>query len=350
MNDKARGRAALPLLVGGGLFLSPLPAQAADYVGEAVAGLQKSFLHVSPAASLTQREAVEAALRDKGVAVVALPQEATETFSASQVAASIHREVPQYTTVVVVVEGRTFGVASTRPSTPLVEALYKNFKGDAGEALLQSRQVLVETRSTQVQPEPLPAPPAVSPLLPSLGGGFIVLVAAVVAGALIFRKRPPRAKTKVDHRFLNSLPQDLQRSLKDLEELGETYRDLGMKEMAAHLASLQRHAQELFTRVKRKSGKSQYELAAVKYTDTFQKLALALSEDYYLDIKKNSTLWADPAKRLKEVEEALVATDRTLVKNIQQVNANEDLEIKVALESLTRSMDHPALETIYRDK
>ena len=51
---------------------------------------------------------------------------------------------------------------------------------------------------------------------------------------------------------------------------------------------------------------------------------------------------------MEEVRGALDATDEQIIRNIQQVNANQDLEIKVALDSLTRSMSRPALENIYK--
>jgi hypothetical protein len=98
-------------------------------------------------------------------------------------------------------------------------------------------------------------------------------------------------------------------------------------------------SQELFNRIMAKQESQAHRLAAVNYTDTLKKLNRALDSDYYLDIKKNPRLWSAPEQRIQAVEKAVEATEHQLVRNIQQVNASQDIEYEISLESLTNSMD-----------
>lgn len=327
-------------------LLGVAKAESINYVNEAVNGLSSNSVYVSPDSSLSSSDSLKSEFSQHKVGIVALPYEATDTLNASMIANSILTSTQGYDTIIVVIDGRSFGVASTKDSVRIQEALYTNYKGDASQAITSSKSIIIGETNTSTGTRP--NDDSVSSAL--LGAGSAVLGLAVIGTIVGFLVKKRLTKTKqLDTRFIDDLPHELQKSLNSLKELSYKYHEIGEFNISNSINDILRHSNELFNRVKKKSGESQYNLATINYSDTFNKLSLALGEDYYLDIHKNPTLWADPEKRMDEVRKALMITDQEIIKNIQQVNANEDLEIKVALEGLTRSMDRPALESIYKN-
>lgn len=135
----------------------------------------------------------------------------------------------------------------------------------------------------------------------------------------------------------NYLPENLRAQVLHLKKLLVLHTRLKTP-MVTPMTDVLRDSQELFARIDNKLDSQAHRLAAVNYTDTLTKLNKALDEDYYLDIKKNPRLWSDPDERCAAVETAVYATANQLLRNIQQVNASQDIDYEVSLESLTNSM------------
>ena len=331
------------------VFATSGPAAAVDYTGDVVNTLSSKPVY-DPSGALSNGSAISSAFQGEGVAVVALPADADDTLSASQFAGQIRSAVSNYDTVVVL-DGTVFGVSSSGDAVAMTEALYTNMtsnSGDAGAAILASQDTLTGATKTVTEVGSSNNGEADGGALIGVGGGVLGVLALAAVGVFVARKlKGDGTKPAFDSKTLESLPADLRRTLETLERLGSRYRGEGENILADYISNILTHSRELFTRVKRKAGEGQYNMAVVKYTDTLKKLNSALGEDYYYDILKNPQLWSDSDVRKREVLEAVKATDSQIIRNIQQVNANEDLEIKVALESLSRSMEKPAFERLY---
>ena len=167
-------------------------------------------------------------------------------------------------------------------------------------------------------------------------GGFIAIVLIVAVGVtLVLRRKRFRAITT------RGIKQDNMRAA--MEELGRlTEKHTRLKyPTATIMKSILTRLNELFDRLDRKGAENQKALAAVEYTDIIQKLNAALGSDYYLDIAGNDTLWDRSTERLQEVEAAATAVDNQILLNIRQVNSAKDLDFRVGLDSILRSVDQP---------
>jgi hypothetical protein len=134
------------------------------------------------------------------------------------------------------------------------------------------------------------------------------------------------------------LPDVLKVQVQRLRKIAKLHANINSP-MLEHVNGILLDSQELFNRILAKQDSQAHRLAAVNYTDTLSKLNRALDSDYYLDIKKNPRLWSNPEQRIEAVERAVMATQKQLVHNIQQVNASQDIEYEISLESLTNSMN-----------
>lgn len=175
-------------------------------------------------------------------------------------------------------------------------------------------------------------------VLPILAGA-----AAIVgfAGGLIgssFERKPKDEVEIVEVDILATLPDDLKGQVLRLKKIARLHAQAETPVFEL-INSILLNSQELFQRITSKMDSQAHRLAAVNYTDTLSKLNRALDTDYYLDIKKNPRLWDSPENRLSAVEKAVEATEKQLVRNIRQVNASQDIDYEVSLESLTSSMD-----------
>lgn len=322
-----------------------------DYIGDSASGLQASNVYVDRDATLADSSSLASELKGSDVAVVSLPGYATETLSANSVASQI-RSKSDYKTVVVVVDGGTFGVSSKGGSEDaMLEAIYSNFSGDASAAIQASLPVLEKGKtvtSTSTSNMPGGGSDGVDAAIGVLSLAAVLIGVAIYFGAKrVFSSKPSNA---INTDLLDTLPEVIKREMVNLDRLASMYSRAGEALLADSVRTVLNHGQELFARVQRKAGEQQYNMAAVEYADTFKKLGQALSEDYYYDIMKNPQLWTKPEERKREVAEAVRATDQQLIRNIQQVNANEDLEIQVALESLSRSLEDVTPDSIYKSE
>jgi hypothetical protein len=303
-------------------------------------------VYVDPDASLSSRGDIASLAGDQHVAVVALPELATSTFSASSLAGQVLRKVDGYDAVIVVVDGSfdSYGVAArdSGESATLTRELNSAGQADGGAAVLQTL-TRDDWRSSSSAGNGSSDGGGLGTVV-GVGSGIVVLAALAAFGTLVVRRL--RAGEGAPER---DVPEEL-RSV--LARLAALQRQHGMQlspAVNARLQSILTNVGQLFHRIRRTGTEQQVRIASIEYVDVLTKLDRALGEDYYLDILRNPRLWENPDARKQEVEEAVRATDDQLVANIRQVNASQDLEFKVALESLVGSMD-ATVKDIYAPK
>jgi hypothetical protein len=319
-----------------------------DYdVSAAVEALTSSDVFVDGEATLSHQSQIESAFRDDHIAVAVLPDGANSTLSANQLADQIKTGTAgKYDTVIVVIDSGkdTYGVASSYDATAITSALYGANMPDGGEAIMAASNTIASIGH--------PAPRGFGgddngTNLVLVGGGVLGL--ALLGAAVVFLFRKLAGHSPVDKVF-ERLPAELHQQVAALRELTARHQALPSGGLGYQLGEILENSTELFERLEKKGTQQQARVAAVEYTDTLTKLNRALGSDYYLDILAKPALWEDSDRRLKEVRDAVGATQQQLIKNIRQVNASQDLEFQVALESLVGSMNTPSVESIYTTK
>lgn len=184
--------------------------------------------------------------------------------------------------------------------------------------------------------------PGVLPI--AVGALGVVGCAAGFLGSSFDFKRKPKQKVEVEKEvastvsMIDSLPINLKAEIKKLQRIAYLHGNAKTR-LFPTIINILRDSGELFSRIETRVGSQAHRLASLNYTDTLMKLNRALDSDYYLDILANARLWNDPEERLAAVEKAVEATEKQLVRNIRQVNASQDIDYEVSLESLTSSMD-----------
>lgn len=354
-------KGAIITTVGSGVLLTATaaPAQAVDFVSESISGLIAKNVFVDSAASLSNATEISAAFSGSSVGVVSLPQMSTSTFTASDLARQILSGTNgQYKTIIVMVDSSrdSFGVASTGDASLIAQTLNEANTGDGGAAILKSAQTIVKA-STNVQTSTSTQAES------SSNGGNVVLyggtslaVAVLVAAAVVALSKDKRkAKKKPLSATLREqlavLPEDLRKVANEFVEIKQLHElNSNSSILAPELQKIVTNFTELFARIDRKGTEQQKRMASVQYIDTFTKLNSALGKDYYLDIRLHPDLWDNAPQRLKEVETAVSATSSELINNIKQINASKDLEFKVALESLSKSINEISVGDLYNDK
>lgn len=308
-----------------------------DYVDQAVDGLGSSAVFVDTDASLTSADAIAGAYDGTGIAVVALPGLAAQTFSPSTLASQILKQTDDYDAVIVVIDGgRDFiGVAAHKSAdaTTIATAVNGHNSGDGGAAVLAAAS---EIKDSSAVSSAGGDGFGIGDVI--VGGGSLVGILAVTAFGIAAVKRY-RNRAAGDRVLQKGVPDQLQPALEKLRAIEAQHAVTGASGLSSRIHSIRTNIGQLFARIGRTGTEQQAKMASVQYADVIGKLNRALGEDYYLDIVRNPRLWDDPDGRTREVQEAVVATDEQLVENIRQVNASQDLEFKVALESLVGSMD-----------
>ncbi|RJS46943.1 hypothetical protein [Nocardioides cavernaquae] len=317
-----------------------------DYVQDAAEELQGSAVYVDQSADLSSASAIEGVASQQDVAVVALPEDATQTFSASGLAAQLLRATDDYETVIVVIDGPrdSYGTAGD-DATALLTALNSAGESEGGAAVLQT----LESDSWRTSTSGGSGSGGDDGgsgfgTVVGVGGGLVGLAVVAAAGALVVRRlrQGGTATTARD------VPEELRHVLARLDSLQTLHGSEFDPAAAQRLTSIRANVRELFRRIRRTGTEQQVRIASIEYIDVLTKLERALGPDYYLDLIRSPRLWENAAARRAEVEEAVAATDDQLVTNIRQVNASQDLEFKVALESLVGSMN-ATVKDIYSD-
>jgi hypothetical protein len=355
-------RGAIITTAGSGLLITAtaIPAQAVDFVSESINGLIAKNVFIDSSATLSNSAEISAAFSMNSVGVVSLPQMSTSTFSASALANQILAGTNgQYKTVIVMIDSShdSFGVASVGDAALIAKTLNEANSGDGGAAILKSSKEIIEissnaksSTSTQAESGGAEGNAVV------LYGGTSVLV-AIVVGVAVFAlgrgKKGDRQKslTPSFKDSLAALPENLRKIVNEFLEITALHESPSRSSMLGpELQKIAANLTELFGRIERKGTEQQARMASVQYIDTLTKLNSALGKDYYLDIRMRPDLWDNAPQRLKEVETAVSATSAELINNIKQVNASKDLEFKVALESLSKSINEISVGDLYDDK
>lgn len=354
-------KGAIITTVGSGVLLTAtaVPAQAVDFVSESINGLVAKNVFIDSSASMNYANEISAAFTGSSIGVVSLPQMSTSTFSASALANQILTGTNgKYKTIIVMVDSShdSFGVASTGDTALIAKTLNEANNGDGGEAILKSNLTIVKASAntqttTSTQADSGPADNSVV-----LYGGTSLAIAVLVTAAIVALSKDKRkAKKKTVsaslREQLTALPEDLRKVANEFVEIKQLHELPGTNSMLApELNKIFTNFTELFARIDRKGTEQQKRMASVQYIDTFTKLNSALGKDYYLDIRLHPDLWDNAQQRLQEVETAVSATSTEIVTNIKQVNASKDLEFKVALESLSKSINEISVGDLYNDK
>jgi hypothetical protein len=361
------------------LWATPATADDTGYINDAVNALDNGKpVYVDTDASLTNQAQISNELNGSPVNVVALPEYATTTYSATDIADQI-RSTTGETTVVVVVDktgADTIAVSSgtneNEIATVLNKALSEN-GGDAGQAITSTIQD-VKTLSEGVT-QPVPGGTTSGAGGGDLGIMFILIpvvlllaAAGTTIGVLATKHKNRNVittlkaeKTTAPSRFSEFVPDTIIPYLKQLSDLikehnqldEKTYKDENgqtdtkKRSLSAELRKIIDNLEELFTRLNKKGSNSQKNMAMVEYEDKLPKLIEALNSDYYIDIVKKRNLWDESEERLEAVAIAVKSVDKQIVSNIQQVNKSKDLEFQVALDSLVQK-DTPTIDSIFK--
>lgn len=183
------------------------------------------------------------------------------------------------------------------------------------------------------------------PLVAPLAGAVGVVGFALGMLGSSFERKPKDKLEVVEIELPAETPDELKIQVLRLRKIAQLHAKAETS-VSDLISSILLNSNELFQRINAKLESQAHRLAAVNYTDTLKKLNRALDADYYLDIKKNPRLWDGPEERLAAVEKAVDATEKQLVRNIRQVNASQDIDYEISLESLTNSMDSISAESM----
>lgn len=322
-------------------------ASSGSLVDDAVASLQGGFSYVDHYAGAP---APDESFDNSNVGVVVAPFDNSGGFTAAQTATQIYSQVSgQYDAIIVV--NSTQGAAQPYAVLPgtASEAILPILSGGSGVANLNDfkAEVLEAAASlttTSTGTAPPPPPSSDFPLAPlAIGGAFlgVALVATILFTVFrASRRGSKKYKTIPNHVIKNDSMKD------EMEKFAKlTRRHMESRYPTARpMNSILLHLNELFTRLERKGVENQKSLAELEYSNTLKQLNDALGSDYYLDIAQNSRLWDRSDERLAEVEAAAKAVDNQLLLNIRQVNSSKDLDFRVALEGMLRSVDAPSAQ------
>ncbi len=326
-------------------------ASSGSLVDAAVESLQGGSSYVDPHAGTTQ---LDSGFDGSNVGVVVAAFESSGGnaggLNAAQTADSIYRHVSgQYDAVIVVNSSQGTPQPYTVRPVAASEAILPILSGGTGVGNLNDFKTDVmdaaaalTTTSTGTAPPPPPSNDF--PLAPlAIGGAFlgVALVATILFTVFrASRRGSKKYKTIPNHVIKNDSMKD------EMEKFAKlTRRHMESRYPTARpMNSILLHLNELFTRLERKGVENQKSLAELEYSNTLKQLNNALGSDYYLDIAQNSRLWDRSGERLAEVEAAAKAVDNQLLLNIRQVNSSKDLDFRVALEGMLRSVDAPSAQ------
>lgn len=293
---------------------------------------------------LTNFEKLQSIYDGSPVAIVSLNVDADvdlDNLSADVLANSNYKTV-------IVVQGDSFAVASTQDASAITDIVgsYSNIGTSlvvgADNIFIASGATRIETTTSTTAP---PAGGSDAPVLEIVGVIGLVLVIVTVFAMIDFdyiSDRRAARKAKKDKKKVFKLVSDDEILSENFEKISEIYEQhvaMGSDKSALRIEKLMSNTLELLKRSKR-MGAGQGELLKVKYADVLDKLVEVLGEDYYIDISNNKNLWSNPERRLRKVEEKLDEVNEDILNNIRRINANRDIDFRVALESLVDSREN----------
>ena len=328
------------------------PAYAVTDVNEIVDACGTQSVCLFDGASISNADELAGSLPE-GVRVVVIPEPNQAESVQSSVIATQFKTASGAETVIII-EDRAkdrFSVASDGDTTAITEALYSQDASDGGVAVAAIGETLVPSSGNTAPSAGFDG----GALL--FGGVALVAVAGATLGVILFARRRRDARGKNSRAINARLEKDLadalngedgdfiQDSIEALNKWSAAFATIGPR-----VTGMTQHVSELFVRVHKRGTEQQVRLLQSKYKDTLSKLRKALNDDYYGDIVNNPQYWSNPEGRLAEVSLAIDSVDQQAVENIRQVNESRDLEFKVALDSLIKTVNEAKLSDVYTDR
>lgn len=328
------------------------PAYAVTDVNEIVDACGTQSVCLFDGASISNADELAGSLPE-GVRVVVIPEPNQAESVQSSVIATQFKTASGAETVIII-EDRAkdrFSVASDSDTTAITEALYSQNAPDGGVAVAAIGETLVPSSGSEAPSAGFDG----GALL--FGGVALVAVAGATLGVILFARRRRDARGKNSRAINARLEKDLadalngedgdfiQDSIEALNKWSAAFATIGPR-----VTGMTQHVSELFVRVHKRGTEQQVRLLQSKYKDTLSKLRKALNDDYYGDIVNNPQYWSNPEGRLAEVSLAIDSVDQQAVENIRQVNESRDLEFKVALDSLIKTVNEAKLSDVYTDR
>jgi len=320
-------------------FVLSAPAFA-DTTQQIIDGLSNSNVYTGFQASNVP-DGVQAEYNGSNIAVVFVNDSGINTSQvAEQVLGGLEQSGSTIDTVIVSVNGSSFGVSSqTGDSVAIATFLNEN-----GANSLVSNSTDIKSMSTGMitSTETNPQTGVDSAGVGLIGGAGIVLGAALlITVSVLFIKKILTRETNIkepkkilaEDYFMN-ISKDLGAEVSNLRELIVKHREKGLSDGAEKLIRVDKRLGELFVRLSRKGTTEQISIAAVKYQDLLKKIIFIMNEDHYMDIVLNPELWNRSDERKQNSLEAVEAVDEQILDNIRQLNDSQDLEFNITLRAL----------------
>lgn len=168
-----------------------------------------------------------------------------------------------------------------------------------------------------------------------IAGAICSLLVVLLAGGAITGIRGKRTTERQFDSIGKSVPDELAIGVTKLRDSWTEHKEAGSNIVGVKLEEIVKNVAELSRRVEIKGSPDQKMIVSVRYADSFDKLSQLLGKSYYLDIRDNGNLWEDPDKRMGVIHTALDDVNTQILRNIRQLNESQDLEFRVALESLS---------------
>lgn len=168
-----------------------------------------------------------------------------------------------------------------------------------------------------------------------LGGG------AAIAVPIITRDRRARKKAlkELAPARAKHLPSSVEKSLDGLRTALEGLLDAQEYKTATALSSTIALTQEIFEKLSRRGDSHQVNLAVVSYGGLLEKLTRALSGDYFFDMLKNPSHWADVEPRKHSVRTAVKVVNAELLDAVRSINGLNEADFTLAIETILRRQE-----------
>lgn len=283
------------------------------------------------------------------IAVVFLNESGVNTSQiASQVLQGVNENGSNYDTVIVSVNGGSFGVASVNGNSVQI-AEFLNTNG--AESLITEASFIQEMSQTGATITGTEA----NPVSGSYDGGMNVgagigiglgVVVLLTAGVLLFRKffvkedkKNGLVKEVKSEEYFNNISQKLGGEIVRLRELISLHEGNDLKHSADALRNIDKRLGSLFSRLSRKGTADQVNMAAIKYQDLLKKIIYIMDEDHYMDVSLHPELWNNAEARKQNSLECVNAVDDQILDNIRQLNDSQDLEFNITMQALLSDSD-----------
>ena len=337
------------------------PSWADDGASQAAASFAKGnnvYSDPDVSGNFSQISEVTSTFSGSNVGIALLSSNAADLDGARAAQIILQNSGGKLSTVIVVFDqsGRndTFAVAG-KNADKISTFLYGAQKQDGSDAILSNSKNILQlsaNTTTSVGANP-PSGSGNHAVTFGIVGGIllaVIIIMAFVKKYIFDRFEGPYEKEEKVARLepFNKNSAEVKKLFDSLRKNYELLRERN-DPIADSIKNLLLHSNQLFQRLNKKGTAEQVQMAEIEYVNKFGKLLKYTGEDYYLDIKDNPGLWSESEKKLKAITSAIVATDKQLISNIQQVNDSQKLEFTSDLASLSREIEAPKIEDFYTE-